>query len=74
MNRFEAIFFVWVENKEKGRYLSRVGSVIVDDEGTNDDFPIIAKAFRHAPESCRYADRVALHKVNKNDETENSPV
>jgi hypothetical protein len=40
-----------------------VGSVVVDDDGTGKELSITGKAFRHAPNTYLYADKVVVEQL-----------
>lgn len=47
--------------KEVGRKETSLGSVVLDDYGVSQQtYSLIAKAFRHAGESCQLADKVLV--------------
>lgn len=59
--RYEVTFLVRSFDQFTGKEtLRRVGMVEITDANTSQQFPLVAKAFRHAPAKCMGADIVRI--------------
>lgn len=72
MRNYRVSFFrVEKEQNEQGKMEktseSYLGSVVVDDHGTDNTFTVTAKAFRHAPATFIHADKVKVEEMGRNE-------
>jgi hypothetical protein len=69
VNNYRVTFFKLSkeESEKKGQYIVTdqqcLGSIVIDDHGTGKDLSLTAKAFRHAPSTYLYADKVIVEKL-----------
>lgn len=65
MNIYEATFYKWEKTESGKKRLKYVGRTVINDALVNEKLPLAAKAFLHAPEGCKHADKVEFQRVEK---------